>query len=308
MQQTQALVNNPPQDIAAQHLITDVPFYPQQEYYCGPTVLAEVLNFYQFNTRPDDIAAHTVIPKRHGTLQLEMVSTARSFGVVPYTQRGTLEQLIRLVGENKPVIVFQNLGISWIPAWHYAVVIGYDLTQHKLILHSGETANLKVGFEVFERTWQRGNYWLLALQPPTQSSEQFDSYLYIKASHELITIGKTEQGVNGLQTATSQWPDEWLGYFLLGNYYMQVGDDPHSQKMALQWFTRGLESGSEHAEYLNNYSYALANAGCFEQAQLILQRSINKWPENLTLRSSVDQIDKLQAQAPTSDAIPACSF
>ena len=27
------------------------------------------------------------------------------------------------------LLVLQNLGLSWLPRWHYAVVVGYDLAE-----------------------------------------------------------------------------------------------------------------------------------------------------------------------------------
>ena len=48
-----------------------------------------------------------------------------------------LADLLQEVAAGHPVIVLQNLGLEWIPVWHYSVVIGYDLSRGQLVLRSG---------------------------------------------------------------------------------------------------------------------------------------------------------------------------
>ena len=37
-----------------------------------------------------------------------------------------------------PVVVLQNLGLSFAPRWHYAVLVGHDLATRELVLRSGD--------------------------------------------------------------------------------------------------------------------------------------------------------------------------
>ena len=223
----------------SQHLISNVPFYPQQAFFCGPTTLSEVLNFYGGTEAPEDIAGATFIPGLEGTLQIEMVASARQQGLLAYAQRGSLKQLLGLVQNDIPVIVLQNNSISLFPMWHYALVIGYDLAEQKVILHTGETKAHTLNLATFERTWQRGNYWLLAPAPGSVSSLHFDKFIYTKAAQDLLTTGQTASGLQALQGASQQWPDYWLAYFLLANHYLQT-----DLKRAIHWYEKGLSLGS----------------------------------------------------------------
>lgn len=90
------------------HTISAVPFYPQQQYYCGPTTLSEVFGYYGVKATPEEIAPKLFIPNKEGSLQLEMVSATRQYGFLPYTERGTLSSIMGLVKDDIPVIVFQN--------------------------------------------------------------------------------------------------------------------------------------------------------------------------------------------------------
>ena len=122
--------------LSSQHTILNVPFYPQQAFFCGPTTLFEVTNFYGGTNSPQDIAPATFIPDLEGTLQIEMLASSRQNGLLACAGRGSIRHLLGLVRDNIPVIVLQNNAISLFPMWHYAVVIRYDLAAEEIILHT----------------------------------------------------------------------------------------------------------------------------------------------------------------------------
>ncbi len=304
--QTRQLLDKPPA-VPRQHLIAGVPFYPQQEFYCGPTTLAEVAAFYGHRQDPVAIAPQTFIPDLQGTLQIEMAAATRQLGLLAYTQRGSMSQLLSLVASDMPVIVLQNNSISWWPQWHYAVVIGYDLDSAELILHTGVTPNYRLDFATFERTWQRGQYWLLLILPPDKTSAQLDPFLYTKAAQDLLSTQQhsaaggirvgASAGVNALQNATRQWPDYWLPYFLLGNHH----SDSQPAK-AMHWFAAGLNAGRQQIAYLNNYALLLSAQGCQVQATRLLDAALRLAPDNANLLDSQKQIQ--QQSATTKTIIP----
>ena len=286
--QTQQLLAAPPA-IAGQHVIAQVPFYPQQEFFCGPTTLAEVANFHGLNTSPADIAPNTFTPALDGTLQIEMAAATRQLGMLAYQQRGTMSQLLSLVADNIPVIVLQNNSISWLPQWHYAVVIGYDIQAQEVVLHSGVTEAHRLNFSTFERTWRRANYWLLAMLPPDKSSTQLDPFIYTKACQDLINTGQTAAGIAALITATRQWPDYWLPYFLLGNHYFSS-----APLVAASWFKQGLPHAQQHVAYLNNYAVLLSELGCKNKAKALIEAALLLAPEDSNLLDSQQQIHSAQ--------------
>ncbi|RVU34412.1 peptidase C39 [Rheinheimera riviphila] len=282
--QTQQLKTDPP-DIARQQLIANVPFFPQQQFFCGPTTLSEVAGFYGLHKSPNTIAPSTFIPGREGTLQIEMVAATRQLGLVAYAERSSMQQLLRLVAENIPVIVLQNNSIGWFPQWHYAVVIGYDLNTAEVILHTGVTAQYRLNFSTFERTWQRGNYWMLAMLPSSKISAQLDPFIYTKACQDLLNTQQTATGIAALQTATQQWPDYWLPYFLLGNHYFA-----NQPQQAARWFAKGLPFAQQQVPYLNNYAMLLSKLSCHPQANKLIQAALQLAPNDRKLLDSQAQI------------------
>ena len=82
-------------------------------------------------------------PDRRGSLQSGLIGGARRLGRLAYPIRGR-DCLLREVVAGHPVIVLQNLSLRWWPQWHYAVVIGYDLPQQAVVLHTGVNASRRV--------------------------------------------------------------------------------------------------------------------------------------------------------------------
>jgi len=288
---TKALLKNPP-NIAPAHQIQDVPFYPQQAYYCGPTTLAEVANFYGQSQTPDAIAPNLFIPERKGSLQLEMKSAARQLDLLAYTQNANLNQLLTLVSQNVPVIVLQNNGIELMPKWHYAVVVGYDLAVKEVILHTGVTKNYRLNFATFERTWQRANYWMLVAMPPDITVDALDAFIYIKAGQSLLDTQRKSAGEQALKAAMKQWPEYWLSYFLLANYKLT-----DSLESALYWYQLGLKYASQEPAYLNNYAYALGQANCFEEANRMINKALTLAPGDPDILDTQAQLQRWQSQA-----------
>jgi tetratricopeptide (TPR) repeat protein len=291
--QTRALLLDPPQ-IAKQHAINNVPFYPQQDFYCGPTTLAEVANFNGLSITPNEIAPLTFVPGLEGSLQVEMLAATRKLGMVAYSQQGTMALLLGLLADNIPVIVLQNNSIALLPKWHYAVLTGYDLDKQEVIMHSGVTQDHHLNFSTFERTWQRGNFWMLAMLPANKMTATLEPFNYLKACQDLLDTGHESVALEALQSAIAQWPDYWLGYFLLGNHYLAS-----SPEIAANWYTKGYSTAKNEAVYLNNYAYALGELHCYAEAQTIILEGLALAPNDNNLLDTQQQL--LKASKNNSD-------
>ena len=143
-----------------------VPFFAQDDFYCGPAALAMTLAWSGLQVTDDQIAPLIYTPGREGTLQSDVITGARRYGRLAVPVRD-LRSLLGEIAAGTPVLVLQNLALDWYPQWHYAVAIGYDLDASTLTLNSGTHEELVVPLATFERTWARGDYWALVITPPT---------------------------------------------------------------------------------------------------------------------------------------------
>src|SRR3989304_4763405 len=144
--------------------VRDVPFYPGEDYQCGPSVLAGVLNNLGYDIAPEDISREIYLRKVKGTLNIDMVSFARRLEDITVTEfYGDLTLLRENLSMGYPLIVFVDLGIWSIRKGHYMLVVGYDDSIGGVIVYSGAEKDKVIGYKEFMRMWERGGYWALRI-------------------------------------------------------------------------------------------------------------------------------------------------
>lgn len=208
--------------------VPDVPFFAQEDLYCGPAALAMAVAWTGLDVTQDEVAPLVYTPGRSGTLASDLVTGARRMGrlAVPVT---TLEALLAEVAAGHPVIVFQNLGLGWWPVWHFAVVTGYDLFDDRLILHSGTTADLALDRALFERTWARADNWGLVVLPPDRLPAIADERAVLEAAVALERAGQPAAAYEAYRAALDRWPESLPGWIGLGNTAYAMGDLARSE-------------------------------------------------------------------------------
>ena len=210
--------------------IETIPFYFQKAYQCGPAALAMVLNWSGFPISPEELTAEVFTPERKGSLQSAMISAVRRNGRVAYVFAG-LSDLFAEVAAGHPVIILQNLGLSWYPVWHYAVVIGYDLSDKYVILRSGNIRRKLMSFQVFEKTWARGNYWGLLILRSNQLPATVKEDLFLKALLGLEEARQFRVAIDGYHLALTQWPNNLTALIGIGNCYYALGELENAEKI-----------------------------------------------------------------------------
>ncbi len=266
--------------------LADTPFYPQLEYQCGPAALATVLEFNGAKTPLEELSSEIYIPARKGSLQIEMTVTARRHGMLPYKIAPQLLGLFTEIAAGNPVLIFQNLGFQWYPQWHYAVVIGYDTSKHEIILRSGTSRRLITSFEVFERSWQRADFWALVIVPAGEIPTTAKPQPYLKTAFAFEETGHPELALSAYLSATRKWPDVALTWLTLGNMAFQ---NQHWAE-AINAFRTATSIEPASPVSWNNLAYALHDAGCETQAQQALRCGLKNAPADANLQDSLHDL------------------
>ncbi|MDH3558343.1 MAG: PA2778 family cysteine peptidase [Deltaproteobacteria bacterium] len=247
-----------------------VPFYPQEAYQCGPASLAMTLTWSGIQVDPEAITPEVFTPSLKGSLQSAMISTARRRGRVAYPISG-VEEMLEEVAAGHPVIILQNLGLAWYPVWHYAVVVGYDLEQGIVLLHSGVTSQKRLSQRVFNNTWARGDYWGLLVLPPSRLPATATEHNYVSA---VLGLEKAQQwlaAIEGYNTALARWSSSLSARMGLGNSYYALGD-LESAEAAFREATRQFPT---NGMAFNNLAQVLWEQGKQQEALEAASRAVD---------------------------------
>ncbi|MEX0942660.1 MAG: PA2778 family cysteine peptidase [Pseudomonadales bacterium] len=242
--------------------LTEVPFFPQQAYQCGPAALATLLQTSQVNVSPDALVPLVYLPARRGSLQIEMLAASRTFGRIAYRLSPSLTNVLKQVQGGRPVLVMQNLGLSWYPRWHYAVVVGYDLPRREIVLHSGIKESYRQTLQVFERTWQRADHWAMVVLRPGEMPIDADELRYFDAIAALEQARPDIRVASAYRVGLQQWPASIELAMGLGNLLYRKG---YKQEAAREFSTL-LDQHPLYAPAHNNLAQVLLELGDSETA------------------------------------------
>lgn len=285
--QTRILRQQPPVDIADSVELTQVPFEPSADTLCGPTSLAMMLAHRGRSAPVPVLESEVYLPEREGSLQIEMIAALRARGLVAYRLRGELGDLLRELDAGNPVLVLQNLGLDWLPRWHYAVAVGYRLDTQTLILRSGTLARRETGFHVFENTWARGDYWAVVASPPGTPPATADWLEWLRAAAELRSVGQKQAAGTALQSAARRWPTRVPVLLSAANEAVEVGRT-RSAEVLLREATR-LEPAN--ADTWNNLAHVLNLRGCGHAARTAIDCALTIDPQHPLYRRTQREID-----------------
>lgn len=300
--QTQQLSTAPPENMPRHVELSGVAFFPQEKYQCGPAALATVLTAQGVNVSPEDLVDKVYLPEREGSLQIEMVATARSYQQLTYKLSGQLDAILREVASGRPVLIFQNLSLPWVPQWHYAVVVGYDLDKELVVLRSGTSERRITPFSTFERTWQRGDYWAYVLTKPGEIPVTAELLEYSHSATALMQAGHQQAALKAFKAASQHWPDQALPQMTLGNALYANGDFAQARDA----FNRAVTIDPGNAQAWNNLAYTLTAMQCRVGAIKAIGCAVRLDPEDQNLSDSLKEIVGQRDVPAGQCAVPSC--
>ena len=265
---TDALRATPP-PIPASVLLESVPFFSQDAYQCGPASLAMALAATGAGVTPEALREQVYLPDRLGSLQAEMLATARRHGRLAVPLAPRLEEVLREVADGRPVIVLQNLSLPIAPVWHYAVVIGYDLERGDVLMHSGTRAAMALPLAVFERTWSRSGFWSMVATVPARLPRTPGTDVLLHAAAALERVDPVAAG-SAYGAIVVRAPSALAGWIGLGNTRFRSGD---AAGAALA-FRRATEIDPQSPEAWNNLALAELGSGRRDEARVAVERAI----------------------------------
>lgn len=250
--------------------LAETPFYPQERYQCGPAALMTVLTASGADVTLDELIDRVYLPRREGSLQVEMLAATRTAGRVPYRLDGSVSALLAELTHGRPVVVLQNLGVAALPRWHYAVVVGVDPLREEVILRSGTDERRVTSLRTFLHTWRRSDYWAFVALRPDELPGRMNRSRYLAALASLENAGRLAEAARAWETALSQWPDDRVALFGAANTAFRL----QQFERAARIYRRLLSNDGTLVVARNNLALALAKQGRIDEALAEIDRAI----------------------------------
>jgi tetratricopeptide (TPR) repeat protein len=267
--QTRALLAAPRPGPHQQEL-DSTPFHAQERYQCGPAALAMVLGASGIAAAPESLVSEVYLPRREGSLQVEMLAAGRRHGALTAPIEPRLDALLAELDAGHPVLVLQNLSLPIAPRWHYAVVIGYDIDRGEVILRSGTTRRMTMPLSTFEHTWSRSGFWgMVALKP----GELPASTALEQMQAALIAYEKSaspESAQQAYRAALQRWPGTLALQLGVGNTAYASGD----RAAAAEAFRSAAAAHPDNGAAFNNLAVVLGELGQLDEARAAAQTAI----------------------------------
>lgn len=248
--------------------LSGVPVFPQRAHHCGPSSLATVLAFSGVDVTPDTLAEMVYLPGREGSLPLELTAASRRLGRMPYRLAAELETIVRELQAGRPVLVFLNLGSSRYPVWHFAVVVGYEKEEDRLILHSGFRQPQLMKISKFRGAWRRAGSWAMVVVEPGALPVTAREEHFIREAAALEEVGMIEAARRAFGMAVQRWPESEAALLGLGNSLYAAG----MAAEAVETYVKLVHLHRSSVAGLNNLAHVLAELGCREESMEALRR------------------------------------
>ncbi len=270
-----ASLSSPPVTVAAapalpaRAAVDSVPFVAQADYQCGPAALAMALGAAGREVELQRLVDAVYVPARQGSLQPEMLAQPRRASMLPVSLDARLASMLRAVADGVPVVVFQNLGLSWSPIWHYAVLIGYDLPKGVVVLHSGTEASMPMSIDTFERTWARAGAWSMIVVDPSRIPPSVDIASALRAA---VALERLDRGaaMRAYESLLAREPGDRLLAFARANALL-ADERPRD---AVDAYRSLLANHPDFADAWNNLAHALADTGDAQAASEAADRAV----------------------------------
>lgn len=227
-----------------------------------------MLNADQVEVTAEALADEIYIPGREGSLQSEILASVRSHDRIAVQLEPRLEAVLAPLSENKPVLLLQNLGLSRLPAWHYAVVVGWNADDNEIILRSGAKKRERLSLARFLQTWDLGGRWAVVIADPlAPPPAAVTARSWIAAVAPLEALKRNDTALAAYESAAARWPGDALVWLALANARYGQHDLPGAEK--------ALDTAvaiDANPAALNNLAQVRIERGCRADALAALDR------------------------------------
>ncbi len=162
-----------------------------------------------------------------------------------------------------------NLGVSFAPTWHYAVVVGYSAETEKVLLRSGHNRLQMLPLRDFARSWAYSRQWFMTAQAPGNIPVDVAPAAYLSAVTGLERAGQWQSAMMAYDASADQWPDNWLVWMGRANLHYQLERFAEAERD----YRRALSLAPQHPAAHHNLAWALLRQGRRSEAEVYARQA-----------------------------------
>jgi hypothetical protein len=237
-------------------------YFPQAEHFSAAEALAMILYTEAAPVVPSEVGALDASVDAPA-LKPALLAAALKRGQVPYPLAPRLQDIVAELKAEHPVLVLLNLGSADLPAWRYAVVIGFEPATESLLLRAGTEGRVRLKPGAFLKAWHAGGDWAVVATPPSVFPATATMEKWIAASEGFSGVGKPQLAETAAQVAQTRWSDQVLPWMALGNArYHQLNFEG-----AQTAYVTALVLRNENPVAHHNLAQVLLERRCIDLAQ-----------------------------------------
>jgi ABC-type bacteriocin/lantibiotic exporter with double-glycine peptidase domain len=177
------------------HIIPGVENVRQLPNYCGPAVLAAVLNYWGIKISQEQIAKVVFNPHIQATHGNDLLLYCLKLRLKAYSYRGSIFDAKRKVAANLPLIVLQKFSKAT-PSTHYRIIIGYDNHRAAFAVIDPERENpFWISYRRFMELWLPCGKWTLLIDPTSNEAPQEATTWGNAVLHRNLAVDRLHQWI-----------------------------------------------------------------------------------------------------------------
>lgn len=208
--------------------LNGVPRIKQKTNYCGPAVVAAVMQYYGATTTQDEVGQVVYDSTCGATNGADMLLFAREKGFSAYSWNSSFADARKKLAAGFPIIVLQQNSMTDVSG-HYRVLTGYDDTAEKFHVMDPYYDNItELSYADAEKMWKRMGNWALLVVPASKDTfkaelDTRNPVVHMDLSYARYKRGEYDVALSEARLALALEPTNSYAKSMLGKIQAAMG-------------------------------------------------------------------------------------
>lgn len=243
----------------------------------GHDALAAVLTFWNQPVDPAALAATLATDYAGREREEAIMNFADRKGMWTYATYGSLAALQTRIAHGVPVIVEVNDDANYVGTRRFAIAVGYDQVEKRILCHEGRGHPRVYDYSDFMARWIPVHSWMLLVTPPAYPSWEMTPSELSTRSRFYESRNDLDLALNDLQAAMVADPANSRICVNAANLFRKRGELDKAEGM----YRRAIDLNPREGQAFNNLAYLIAErGGDLADAEALAKKALLLEPTN----------------------------